>query len=65
MFAEAAGQVKGGFAWGPTMTQTNAALADGFGKALAGDATLTDALAAADRETQTAMRLQALEVKIR
>lgn len=47
------------------MTQTNAALADGFGKALAGDATLTDALAAADRETQTAMRLQALEVKIR
>ncbi|HNP58804.1 MAG: extracellular solute-binding protein [Candidatus Nanopelagicales bacterium] len=65
VFAEAAGQVKGGFAWGPTMTQTNAALADGFGKALAGDATLTDALAAADRETQTAMRLQALEVKIR
>jgi multiple sugar transport system substrate-binding protein len=65
VFAEAAGQVEGGFAWGPTMTQTNAALADGFGEALGGDSTLAEALAAAERETETAMRLQALEVKVR
>lgn len=64
VFAEAAGEVSGGFAWGPTMTQTNAALADGFGDALSGEGALADALDAAERETETAMRLQALEVKV-
>lgn len=65
VFAKAAGHVAPGFVWGPTMTQTNAALADGFGKALGGESTLPDALQAAEEGTLTAMRLQALEVKAR
>jgi multiple sugar transport system substrate-binding protein len=65
VFAQAARHVDPDFVWGPTMTQTYTALADGFGKALGGEWTLSDALDAAEEETVTAMRLQALEAQVR
>ena len=63
VFAQAAGNVDADFIWSPTMTQTYASLADGFGKALGGDSTLPEALDQAEEDTMTAMRLQALEVE--
>lgn len=65
VFAEAAANVDPDFVWSPTMTQTYAGLADGFGAALGGESTLSEALAGAEEDTETAMRLQALEVKVR
>lgn len=63
VFAQAATNVDAKFIWSPTMTQTYASLADGFGNALGGDSTLSQALAGAEDDTITAMRLQALEVE--
>lgn len=63
VFAQAAGNVDAEFIWSPTMTQTYASLADGFGRALGGDSTLSEALDGAEEDTMTAMRLQALEVE--
>ncbi|HEV7951439.1 MAG TPA: extracellular solute-binding protein, partial [Glaciihabitans sp.] len=44
VFAEAANQTNADFTWGPTMTQTYADVADGFGEVLGGSGTLTEAL---------------------
>lgn len=63
VFAEAAGDVDSDFTWSPTMAQTYASLADGFGEALGGNSTLTTALDRAEEDTLTAMRLQALQVE--
>lgn len=63
VFAQAADNVDPDFIWSPTMTQTYASLADGFGAALGGDSTLSEALVGAQEDTITAMRLQALEVE--
>ena len=44
VFAEAATRRNPDFTWGPTMTQTYADVADGFGGVLGGTGTLGDAL---------------------
>lgn len=63
VFADAAGKVDADFIWSPTMAQTYASLADGFGEALGGSSTLSEALSQAEEDTLTAMRLQALRVE--
>ena len=57
VFAQAADNADPDFIWSPTMTQTYASLADGFGAALGGDSTLSEALVGAREDTITAMRL--------
>lgn len=63
VFAEASGQVKPNFTWGPTMTQTYADIADGFKGAVSGSGTLTDALASAQESTIKALKAQSIPVK--
>ncbi len=63
VFATAAAQVNPDFTWGPTMTQTYTDVADGFSKALAGSATLSDALKAGQDKTIAAMKAASIPVK--
>ena len=62
VFAEASAGVDPSFQWGPTMTQTYADLADGVGRAVNGEQTLTDALQDAQDKTVAAMEAQSLTV---
>jgi multiple sugar transport system substrate-binding protein len=62
VFKEAAGQVDQTFTWGPTMTQTYTDLQDGFGKALNGSGTLSDALTTADKKTVDNLKSQSIPV---
>ncbi len=50
------------FTWGPTMTQTYTDLQDGFGKALNGNGTLSDALTTADKKTVDNLKQQSIPV---
>lgn len=58
----AAAQVDPDFQWGPTMTQTYADLADGIGKAVNGQSTLSDVLQSAQDKTVETMKSQSLTV---
>lgn len=61
-FAEAAQNVDQAWAWGPIMTTTYSNLADGFGGALNGNSTLSEAIAGAQEATVDEMTQQGLEV---
>ncbi len=62
VFADAAGDVTPGFAWGPTMTQTYADVSDGFKGAVSGSGTLADALASAQTSTIDALKAASIPV---
>jgi multiple sugar transport system substrate-binding protein len=62
VFKQASEQVDTEFQWGPTMTQTYADLADGFGNALNGSGTLGQAVDQAQTKTISAMKQQSLKV---
>jgi len=61
-FADAANQTNADFTWGPTMTQTYADVADGFGEVLGGKGTLGDALATGQTKTIAALEAAAIPV---
>ncbi|MET0425813.1 MAG: sugar ABC transporter substrate-binding protein, partial [Actinoplanes sp.] len=63
VFAEAAGQVKPDFTWGPTMTQTYADASDGFKAAVTGQGTLVKALEDAQAKTVSTLKSQSIPVK--
>jgi len=63
IFAEAAAQTNPDFVWGPTMTQTYADVADGFGGVLGGTGTLGEALATGQDKTIAALKAAAIPVK--
>jgi len=62
VFNQASSEVDPNFTWGPVMNETYNALTDGFGAALNGQGTLSDALAAAQTKTIDAMKAQAIPV---
>ncbi|MGA1836034.1 extracellular solute-binding protein [Herbiconiux sp. 11R-BC] len=62
VFAEASSQVNPDFTWGPTMTQTYADVADGFGQVLGGTGTLSDALQTGQDKTIAALKAQSIPV---
>ncbi|KAA1418236.1 extracellular solute-binding protein [Mumia zhuanghuii] len=62
VFAQASEGVDPDFQWGPTMTQTYADLGNGFGKAVNGQGTLTDALTEAQQKTVDTLKAQSLDV---
>jgi len=62
IFAAAANQTNADFTWGPTMTQTYADVADGFGEVLGGKGTLGDALATGQTKTVAALEAAAIPV---
>jgi multiple sugar transport system substrate-binding protein len=63
IFAQASSQVSQDFVWGPTMTSTYANASDGFKKAVSGQGTLVEALAAAQSSTIQTLKSQAIPVK--
>jgi len=63
IFADAAAQTNPDFVWGPTMTQTYADVADGFGAVLGGEGTLGEALATGQDKTIAALKAAAIPVK--
>lgn len=62
VFAEASAAVNPDFTWGPTMTQTYTDVSDGFGSALGGSGTLTDALTNGQEKTIAALEAQSIPV---
>ena len=62
VFAAASGEVNPDFVWGPTMTQTYADVADGFGKVLGGSGTLGEALQSGQEKTIAALEAQSIPV---
>ncbi len=62
VFAKASSQVNPDFTWGPTMTQTYADVADGFGQVLGGTGTLSDALKTGQDKTIAALKAQSIPV---
>ncbi|GAA2235708.1 extracellular solute-binding protein [Herbiconiux moechotypicola] len=62
VFAAASGEVNADFTWGPTMTQTYADVADGFGQVLGGTGTLGDALTTGQEKTIAALKAQSIPV---
>jgi len=62
IFADAANQTNADFTWGPTMTQTYADVADGFGEVLGGKGTLGDALKTGETKTIAALEAAAIPV---
>ncbi len=62
VFKQASGEVDPSFTWGPVMNETYNSLTDGFGAALNGQGTLSDALTAAQAKTIDAMKAQAIPV---
>ncbi|MFC5290044.1 extracellular solute-binding protein [Actinokineospora guangxiensis] len=63
IFAESSTQVSQDFAWGPAMEQTYGHIRDGFGTALGGTGTLTDALTTAQQKTITELERQSIPVR--
>ncbi|MFB2580272.1 ABC transporter substrate-binding protein [Herbiconiux sp. P15] len=62
VFADASTEVDANFTWGPTMTQTYADIADGFGRALGGSGTLSEALQSGQEKTISALEAQSIPV---
>ncbi|NNU28877.1 ABC transporter substrate-binding protein [Isoptericola sediminis] len=62
VFAEAAAGTDPNFTWGPTMAQTYNDVADGFGAALGGSGTLTDALESGQEATIQTLQSQSIPV---
>lgn len=62
VFKEASGGVDSSFQWGPTMTDTYAALKDGIVDALSGSGTLDDATSAAQEKTLASLEAQGVQV---
>ncbi|MET8151356.1 ABC transporter substrate-binding protein [Actinoplanes sp. NPDC049668] len=63
VFAEASGQVKPDFVWGPTMTKTYTDASDGFKAAVSGKGTLGEALKSAQDSTIATLKSQSIPVK--
>jgi multiple sugar transport system substrate-binding protein len=63
VFAKASSAVNPDFTWGPTMTQTYTDVSDGFGAALSGSGTLSEALKAGEAKTKAALKAQSIPVK--
>ena len=63
VFAQASGEVKADFTWGPTMTQTYTDASDGFKAAVSGKGTLLEALKTAQAATIETLKSQAIPVK--
>ncbi|KQQ28484.1 MULTISPECIES: ABC transporter substrate-binding protein [unclassified Frondihabitans] len=61
-FATAAENIQP-FTWGPTMTQTYSDVSDGFGSAISGSGTLSDALSSGQTKTIAALKAQSIAVK--
>ncbi|WP_030462233.1 sugar ABC transporter substrate-binding protein [Kitasatospora sp. NRRL B-11411] len=61
VFKDGATHVDPGFQWGPVMTKTSGALADGLGKAGAGTTTLDAALADTQAQTLAEMKTQGMD----
>lgn len=62
VFKDSASHVDPDFQWGPVMTKTSGALADGLGKAGAGGITLDAAIAETQSQTVAEMKSQGLEL---
>ncbi|MFH8736535.1 ABC transporter substrate-binding protein [Streptomyces sp. NPDC017964] len=62
VFKEAAADTDNTWQWGPTMAQVEADFTDGMKKAIAGDASVTDALTTTQDKTIEAMKAQGLNV---
>jgi len=62
VFKDASSEVDPSFTWGPVMNETYNALTDGFGAAVNGQGTLSDALTAAQTKTIDAMKAQSIPV---
>ncbi|MFC4059940.1 ABC transporter substrate-binding protein [Planomonospora corallina] len=62
VFKAAAAATDPGWKWGPIMTQTDATFQDAFGKALQGDGTLAEALAAVQRKVVADFTAKGLSV---
>ncbi|WP_033216189.1 ABC transporter substrate-binding protein [Kitasatospora phosalacinea] len=62
VFRTSAAQVDPNFQWGPVMTKTSGALADGLGKAGAGTTTLGSALADTQAQTVAEMKTQGMGI---
>lgn len=62
VFKEASAQVDPNFTWGPVMNETYNSLTDGFGAAVSGTGTLSDALLASQTKTIDAMKAQSIPV---
>ena len=62
VFAEASANVDPDFTWGPTMTQTYTDVSDGFGAAIGGSSTLSEALAEGQQQTIDALKAQSIPV---
>lgn len=63
VFKQSSSRVNPDFTWGPTMAQTYADVSDGFGAALSGNGTLSDALKAGQGKTIEALKAQSIPVK--
>ncbi len=62
VFKTASSQVDPNFTWGPVMNETYNSLTDGFGAAVSGQGTLSDALSTSQTKTIDAMKAQSIPV---
>lgn len=62
VFAEASSQVPTDFSWGPTMTDTYAAISDGFKSVVTGGMTASEAIKAGQESTVATLKSQSITV---